>query len=74
MRIDQAGQDGDLAEIHFVLGIAGRGTPGRDDPAAIDRQPAVSDGRLANRHEPPRTVTDQWEMTRRRLPDWLRAG
>ena len=74
VRVDQPRKDGHVAEFDLALRVARTGPAERNDPPAIDRHPAVPDGRLADRHEPPRTVADQWEMTRRRLPDWLRAG
>ena len=74
VRVHQARQNRHVTEVALALVTAGGRTPQRDDPAAIDRHPAVPDRRLGDRHEPPRAIADQWEMTRSCLPARLRAG
>ena len=80
MRVDEPRQDGDAAEIDRPHAVPRVGPDARalgavrDDAAAVDRDPAVANRRAADRQDPGRVVSNQWEMTRSCFPARLRAG
>jgi hypothetical protein len=75
VRVDEAGEYRDVAEIDFARAVGEDPPPGRterDDAAAIDGEPSVADWRLDDRQNPGRVVTNQG--VRASLPARLRAG
>ena len=67
VRVDQAGQERDLAEIDDVARRRPDAAPGRaerDDAAAVDRDPAVADRRLGDRQHPGGVIADHRKMAR----------
>src|SRR5262249_44019470 len=72
VRVDEAGQDHHVPEIQIAPPTPRPRPPERDDAAAVDRHPPVSNGRPADRKHPGGAVANQ--SSRSVLPLRLRAG
>ena len=72
VRVDEAGEKGDLAKLDVAGAVVGRfATAAGRDASIVDRDPSVAHRRLHDRHDPGGVIANQ---ARDDLPVRLRAG
>lgn len=80
MRVDEAGENGNVAEVDdFDIAVqAGAGVilsgAGNLDAAAVHQHPAIAHGLRCDREDPPRAIEDQWPVSRAFFSAALRAA